>query len=279
MRPPLLPALSFAILQTGPAASPAPPPPVYEVYAVRYATLRFPKSALIGTAQRGDTIDLAMMVWLLKGSNGRIALLDAGYYRDKFVTRYKSADYVTPAVAVSRLGVKPDQVTDVIISHIHWDHADGADLFPKARIWIQKEEYSYYIDSTGTAKSRTIDADDATMLSQIDKAGRVMRVDGDAREIFPGVTVYTGGKHTWASQFASVLTRSGTVVLASDNAYLYENLDKRIAIAQTLDAASNLQAQDRMATLASDRKLIVPGHDMQVFARFPKVADGVVRID
>ncbi len=106
-----------------------------------------------------------------------------------------------------------------------------------------------------------------------------MLVDGDAKEIIPGITVYTGGKHTFASQFAGVHTRAGTVVLASDNAYLYENLEKHLAIAQTLDAVSNLAAMDRMATIASSPKLIVPGHDPAVFERFPLPGKGVARID
>ncbi len=72
----------------------------------------------------------------------------------------------------------------------------------------------------------------------------------------------------------------GTAVFASDdNVYLYENLDRRVPIAPTLDAASNLQAQDRMRTLASPPSLIVPGHDPKVFARFPTVVPGVVRIE
>jgi hypothetical protein len=103
-------------------------------------------------------------------------------------------------------------------------------------------------------------------------------VDGDDREIAPGVRVYTGGKHTFASQFVSAQTRAGTVILASDNAYLYENLEKHLAIAQTVDAASNLAAQKRVAILAGGLKLIVPGHDPVVFERFAATAPGVVKI-
>jgi glyoxylase-like metal-dependent hydrolase (beta-lactamase superfamily II) len=106
----------------------------------------------------------------------------------------------------------------------------------------------------------------------------VRLVDGDAREIIPGITVYVGGKHTFQSQYAAVRTAEGTVVIASDNAYLYENFDKRVPIAQTLDAASNLRAQDRMRTLASSPRLLVPGHDPAVFERFPLVQAGVARI-
>ena len=107
----------------------------------------------------------------------------------------------------------------------------------------------------------------------------VTLVDGDDREILPGIRVYTGGKHTFASQYVGVRTRSGTVVLASDNAYLYENLEERIPIAQTLDAASNLAAQARMLRLAGSVNFVVPGHDPMVFKRFAEIRPGVVRID
>ena len=69
------------------------------------------------------------------------------------------------------------------------------------------------------------------------------------------------------------------VVLASDNMYLYENLEKHVPIAQTLDATSNLRAQDRMKQLAASPRLIVPGHDPAVFEKFPKVSERVVRIE
>jgi hypothetical protein len=95
----------------------------------------------------------------------------------------------------------------------------------------------------------------------------------------PGIRVYTGGKHTFASQFVGVTTRAGTVVLASDNAYLYENLDNRLPIAQTLDAESNVAAQVRMFTIAAAPALVVPGHDPAVFERFPAAGLSAVRID
>jgi hypothetical protein len=105
-----------------------------------------------------------------------------------------------------------------------------------------------------------------------------MLVDGDGKEIIPGIHVYTGGKHTFASQLATVNTASGTVVIASDNMYLYENMARHIAIAQTLDRESNLRTQDRMKTLASNPRLIIPGHDPDVFVRFPEPGNGIAHI-
>lgn len=254
-------------------------PPTYEVYAIRYATVpAFRASGLIAGADTSRRLDIAMMVWLLKSADGRNILVDAGFHRGDFITRWKPEQFVPPSEAVVRFGVKPEDVTDVIISHIHWDHLDGIDLFPKARVWLQKDEFNFYVDSSGTAKNRTIDAGDAKMLAEIARQGRVSLIDGDAKEIMPGITVYTGGKHTYASQFAGVNTTSGTVVIASDNMYLYENLARHAPIAQTLDAESNLRAQARMATLAADPRLIVPGHDPEVFIRFPSPGNGIARI-
>jgi glyoxylase-like metal-dependent hydrolase (beta-lactamase superfamily II) len=256
----------------------APATPTYDVYAVRYASIPFRVSGLIAGADTSRRLDIAMMVWLLKGPRNRNVVVDAGFHRADLVTRWKPQGFMTPAAAVARAGVKPEDVTDVIISHIHWDHLDGVDLFPNARVWIQREEFTHHLDSTGTVKDRAIDAADAKILAGIARQGRVMLVDGDAQEIIPGITVYTGGKHTFASQFAAVKTAEGTVVVASDNMYLYENLARHVAIAQTLDAASNLRAQERMVTLASNPRLIVPGHDPEVFTRFPSPGDGIARI-
>lgn len=260
--------------QTGTAANTR-----YQVYAVRFASVSYPVASLVRGAERGRNIDIAFTVWVMRGG-GRVVMLDAGFYREKFITQWKPQNFVTPREAVATgLGIKAEDVTDIVISHSHWDHTDGADLFPRATIWIQKEEYEYYIGSQGEVlHTGGVDADDAKMLAEMKKAGRVRLVDGDAREILPGITVYTGGKHTYASQFAGVRTNAGTVVLASDNAYLYENLEKHLPIAQTLDAASNLKAQERMLALAASPALVIPGHDPAVFDRFPAAAPGVARI-
>ena len=102
---------------------------------------------------------------------------------------------------------------------------------------------------------------------------------GDDETSISGIAFGVGGKHTRESQFVTAETRSGKVVLASDNMYLYENLDEHKAIAQTLDAVSNLRTQDRMRALAASPKLLVPGHDAAVFDRFPRVSPHIVRID
>ena len=261
--------------------SPAEPKPQYEVYAIRYATIPdFPVAGLVAGADPARKLDIAMMVWLIKG-NGRNVLVDSGFYREQFFKQWKVKDFVKPSEALAQLGVKPEDITDVIITHMHWDHADGMDLFPKARIWLQKDEYTYYTDEAWQHKNTHggIDKDDVLAVVRLNIEGRVGLVNGDVQEIIPGIICYTGGKHTYQSQYAGVSTKSGTVVLASDNMYLYENMEKHVPIAATLDANSNLRAQDRMKQLAASPKLIIPGHDPAVFDRFPKASERAVKIE
>jgi glyoxylase-like metal-dependent hydrolase (beta-lactamase superfamily II) len=262
-----------------PRAQATAPADGYQVEAIRYGTLpAFPVRGLVVGADSARRLDIAVMVWLLRGA-GRTVLVDAGFYRDKFIQRWKPTDFVRPSEAVAAAGVRPEEVTDIVLSHVHWDHMDGVDLFPRARVWLQRAEYEYYVGEGGAVLHPGIDPEDAAILARLRAAGRLELVDGDAREILPGITVYTGGRHTYASQFVGVRTSAGTVVVASDNAYLYENLERHAAIAQTFDAQSNLAAQARMLELAASPRLVVPGHDPLVFTRFPRPGRGVARIE
>jgi len=254
----------------------------YDVYAVRFATLaNFPVSSLVAGADRSRRMDIAMMIWVLKGVDGRVAIVDSGFHREQYFRQFTVKDYVKPSEAIAPLGITADQVTDLFLSHMHWDHAGGLDLFPAARVWIQKEEYDYYTGDAWQARNSHggIDADDVVELVKRNIAGKVSFVRGDDDTTLSGVTFGIGGRHTRQSQFVAVQTRAHTIVLASDNMYLYENLDTHTAIAQTQDAVSNVRTQDRMRSLASAPRLVIPGHDPAVFDRFPHVSDRIVRIE
>ena len=211
---------SAAQNQSGPApALPTAAAPVYEVFAIRYASIPdFPVNALIAGADPQRKLSIAMTVWLLRG-NGRNILVDSGFYRPQFFKQFKVAGFIKASEAVGQPGIMPagqpaltpDDITDVVITHMHWDHADGMDLFPKARIWLQKDEYTYY---TGEAwqSPRThggIEPDDVLAAVKLNLAGRVTLVNGDSQQILPGITCYTGGKHTFQSQYVGVNTKAG----------------------------------------------------------------------
>jgi glyoxylase-like metal-dependent hydrolase (beta-lactamase superfamily II) len=265
---PVLAALVVAAGIIG--ASPANAPP--SIQAIRYATIPgFPLEALMVGAPKGETVDIAMVVWLVRGG-GHNLLFDTGFHRDKWLKEFTVADFLRPDEAVAQAGVKPEEITDVVISHAHWDHMGGIDLFPKAQIWIQKQEYAYY---TGDAwqpggQHGGIDPDDVAALLRVNTEGRLHLVDGDDVELIPGVRAYTGARHTYASEYLRI-DGEAPVVLASDNCYLDRNLKEHKPSATFSDAdhAANLKAQERMIALAGSADRVIPGHDPGQFRRFP----------
>ena len=139
--------IAAALLAQSSAPAQSRTPPVYEVYAVRYATLPgYPVANLVTGADPARKLDIAMTIWVLKCPEGRIVLVDAGCYRPSLLKDEGITDFTRPDKALQPLGIKPEDVTDVILTHMHWDHVDGADLFPKAQIWIQKDEYAHYAE-------------------------------------------------------------------------------------------------------------------------------------
>jgi glyoxylase-like metal-dependent hydrolase (beta-lactamase superfamily II) len=248
------------------------PAPEYSIQAIRYAVSPgFPVAGLVVGAPKDEKVDIAMVIWLIRGG-GRTILFDSGFHREKWFKYFPMNDYVRPDEAVKLAGVKPEDVTDIVISHAHWDHMGGVDLFPKANVWIQKEEYRYY---TGEAwqpggNHGGIDPEDVKHLLQLNTEGRLRLVDGDDVEILPGIRAYTGSRHTYASQYLRV-EGNPTFVLASDNCYLYRNLSTRAASAtfSEADHPANIAAQARMIELAGSVDRVVPGHDTLQFQKFP----------
>jgi glyoxylase-like metal-dependent hydrolase (beta-lactamase superfamily II) len=246
--------------------------PEYSIQAIRYATLPgFPLSELAIGAPKDEKVDIAMVVWLIRGG-GHTILLDSGYHRNTFAKDYPMADYLRPDEAVKMAGVQPDAVTDIVVSHAHWDHLGGIELFPKAVVWIQKEEYRYYtLDAWQPGGDHGgIDREDVKQLLQLNTEERLRLVNGDNVELFPGIRAYTGSRHTYASQYLRV-DGNPPFVLASDNCYLYLNLSSHLASATFSDAdhAANIAQQSRMIALAGSPDRVVPGHDPLQFQKFP----------
>jgi len=247
--------------------------PDYSIQAIRYATTPGVVADLVVGGPKDKKIDIAMVVWLIRGG-GHTILFDSGFHRDTFSKDYPMKDYLRPDLAVKTAGVEPDQVTDVVISHAHWDHMGGLDLFPKAQVWIQKDEYRYYtMDAWQPGGDHDgIDPEDVKELVRLNTEGRLHLVNGDNIEIFPGIRAYIGARHTYASQYLCVQGKPN-YVLASDNVYLYFNLTSHLPGNTFSDAdhAANIAQQARMIELAGSADRVVPGHDPLQFQRFPTV--------
>jgi len=246
--------------------------PEYSIDAIRYAdSPHDPVADLVIGAPKDETVDTIYAIWLIRGG-GRNILFDSGFHRARWFKEWTIKNYLQPDKAVALAGVKPEEITDVVISHAHWDHLGGIDLFPKATVWIQREEYRYYTADAWQpgGDHGGIDPEDIQELVRLNTAGRLRLIEGDDVELFPGIRAYTGGRHTFASQYLRVEGHP-PFVLASDNVYLYRNMieHKPSATFSESDYPANLTNQKRMIELAGSIDRVIPGHDALQTQKYP----------
>jgi glyoxylase-like metal-dependent hydrolase (beta-lactamase superfamily II) len=257
----------------------------YEVYALKFASLGHatPISRWVLGGPNNDSVHIFFMTWLIKGNNGKNILVDAGFLKNiEEAKDFDIIDYVRPDSVLSRIALSPGEITDIILSHPHWDHIDGIDLFPNAHIWIQKEDFNYFVgtawqsDSTNSGFNKR----DVRKLVDLNLAGRLTLIDGDDKEIIPGIKVYTGSRHTFNSQYILVKTGSDKIIIASDNIWVYYSLEhlKSAPLYGTFDTTAYVKSMQRMKTLVSNTKYIIPGHDSKMFSMFPTIKEGVIKI-
>ncbi|PWT70259.1 MAG: hydrolase glyoxylase [Bacteroidetes bacterium] len=255
----------------------------YEVYAIQFGQPWFAKAseAAVGAPDK-DSIEGCNIFWLLKGRE-KIILVDAGFLINEYTNAdhyWDSHNYTRPDSALIRMNIPASAVTDIIITHPHSDHIGGIGLFPKATIWMQQDDYNYFVGAAWQKNGRSdgFDKRDVQQIVSVNVEGRLHLVKGDSIEIMPGIRVFIGSKHTWESQYVLVNTSTDKVLIASDNIWYYYNLDHMLPITYTFDPSAYVQQMKRMKILQPNTSLIIPGHDAIIFSRFPEVAKGIVKI-
>ena len=256
---------------------------VYEIYAIKYGEVdkRTPE-LFIGGDPHDVPTSLVFYVWAIVGPT-RTIILDTGFDAERSKARQRR---ITRPVGegLKAIGVDPASVRDVVISHLHWDHAGNDGLFPGARYHLQDCEMEF---ATGRCMCHaqlraTFEADDVTAMVRRVFAGRVGFHDGDDT-IAPGITVHKIGGHSKGLQSLRVNTRRGPVVLASDASHYYAHMLEGRVFPVVYDVGGVLEGYGKLARLAPTMAHLVPGHDPLVLDLYPAAKPGledwVVRLD
>ncbi len=248
----------------------------YEVYALKYAHHdRRASENFIGGPPGGDAHDgpmpLDYFVWLVRGG-GRDIVVDTGF--SAAVAARRGREHLRcPAQSLRMLNARAEEVRDVIITHLHYDHVGNFELFPAAQFHLQDLEMQY---ATGRHMGEAFfrgayDVEDVAGMVRRVYAGRVSFHHGDA-EIASGLSVHLIGGHTMGLQAVRVHTRRGWVVLASDATHFYANMEEVRPFPIVWSVADMVQGYRRLRELADSPAHIIPGHDPLVLQRYPAPA-------
>jgi glyoxylase-like metal-dependent hydrolase (beta-lactamase superfamily II) len=257
--------------------------PEYALYALRYATRNAQRrDHFIGGDPHEGAMPMDYFLWAAIGPD-RSYVIDCGFTQE-VATRRGRTFLRDPIDTLRRIGIEPDSVEDVILTHLHYDHVGNFHRFPKARFHLQEPELHYAVGRymKYPRLSHSFEVEDICGIVRLNYAQRVVFYNGPG-ELAPGISLHPVGGHSAGLQFVTVNTARGKVVLASDTSHFYENFETMRPFPTVFHVGEMLEGYDKLFAQAPNRDHIVPGHDPQVMARYtapsPDLDGIVVRLD
>lgn len=253
--------------------------PLHEVYALRYATSPERRRAenFIAHDPHDELMPMDYFVWVIRRGD-RTILVDTGF--NEVAARARGRRFLRcPIESLSLLGIAPTDVKDVVLTHLHYDHAGNIDKLPQATFHVQEAEMHYACGRhmcRGLFRAAYNVEDVATLLRRV-YAERV-NFCAPRHTVAPGVEVVMIGGHTQGLQCVRVHTQRGWLVLASDASHYYENLMRQSPFPIVFNVGDMLDGFDKLRALADSADHIVPGHDPQVRQRYPFYRDSALDV-
>ena len=214
-------------------------------------------------------LDIDYFFWVIRDGRG-VFLVDTGFAPEAG-DRRRRVHFTTPAEALPGLGIAPEDVTAIVITHAHWDHTGNVRQFPNAQVIMTEAEYDFWtspIADRGQFAAHR-EPEEIALLRRAREQDRLTLFTGQ-HTLVSGVELIEVSGHTPGQLIAAVATgNGGTAVLASDALHFYEEVERDRPFAILADLPAMYRAYDTLAQLAAQPGThLVAGHDPAVRARF-----------
>jgi glyoxylase-like metal-dependent hydrolase (beta-lactamase superfamily II) len=242
------------------------PPPVVSLFAVSYGKSHFARKYIFS----GDTSDAEdpfdWLFYVLRTETA-VMLIDTGFRNPTLAAQYAVTirDILLPLNAI---GIQPQDVTDIVITHADFDHSDNVDLFPNAQVFIQQDELERIL--------RVSDADASAGLAALFTNNPRVHSFTEQALLHDVLHVEKVGGHTIGSSVVWFAVGDTTYIIPGDECYVQDNAKKGIPIGYLYDLEKNRGYVESLSRLQG--AIILPFHDPSVLARYPNVAEGVAQI-
>ena len=239
---------------------------MYKIYPMKVAESIEPEPRIFYLGDCDKKIRLYTYSWLIKGE-GKVILVDTGFgFEDGKTVNpgIKQAGDEHPLYQLKRRNVKPEEVSDLIITHLHWDHLSATiDNFTNAKIYVQEKDIKYVLNPPHSWFSRFVFLDTVKKLTS-DFKRRLHLMNGE-REILPGISVFLTGGHTPGSQAVKIKTNSGNAILTGDVVFTYRNIEEDIPVGFNSNLEECFLVMRRIRNQAD---IILPNHDPAVLTKY-----------
>ena len=255
---------------------------MYEIFAMKLGDREVDASTIFFHSDPGKKVLKSFYFFCLKNGANTI-LLDTGISAEEMAIR-EMAPHHSRQELLASIGVRSENIETIILTHLHGDHFSGTEIYPSANFYLQRLEFRFWSEEMGKfrhllypafAKGRPIV--DTETLHKLIGQNRVRFLDGDG-DIFPGVRGIWCGAHTPGGQMVLVQTHRGPVLCCSDFFDCRRNWTDRVPPGVLTSLPEWLSGIGKIEQMRLPQESIIPGHDPQLMASFPIIAEDVVQI-
>ena len=216
-----------------------------------------------------EAIRVPIVMWAIEGANQRI-LVDTGSGNPQRALKYhrflEQSEAQRPDQALSHIGWNPEDVSLVILTHLHWDHCGNNQLFKRARFIVQEDEIRY---APAPLPCHHVAYETPAIGSRplwLETYHQFHIIRGD-HLVAPGISTIHLPGHCPGFQGVCVETGDGPYVIAGDCVPLYENWyrkahENHIPPGVHSDLTECYRSFEKLEKIGAK---ILPGHDIRIF--------------
>jgi len=268
----------------------------YSIWVCEYSFVaKYHKSGVLYGAHNQGYVKLPYCYVVIKGKD-HIAMVDVGYndkaYGKHLGDKFGVENWRSPKVVLSEIGVAPEDVDTVFITHAHFDHFGNVEDFPKAKFYIQEREIAKWVWAMSLPDRMrwmmvAVDPGDIVRGVDLARDRRLVTVGGSLTDVLPGIDLHAAfDSHTYGSMWVTVRNDGKTEsadpwVLAGDLVYVFENIkgpgsavdldDIYVPVGLAVGSQTNLvlATEEMMKQAGHDAHRVIPIHEERLRDTFP----------